>query len=169
MKKKQLRERIEYIMRIKKIESVSDIVPLGSPLYQKVYRQLFNNKDADITYDVLLSILEKYPDISSDYLIRGEGTWDRRTNIVTTHKQDIHVDGGQAAISQSGSATIDAPKEQQTSEPDIATMIRNNDLGGLVAIIMQQKDEIIRLKEQRIRDLEQSVRIADANIFPPVK
>lgn len=166
-----LRARVDKLLADKKVETVTDIVPYGDPLYQKVYRQLFNNKDSDITFDVLNAILVKFEDVSAEWLIRGEGL-DTRAKVVIpppAHHQEIHIDGGQAAISQSGTATIDAPKEPTASEPDIATMINNNDLGGLVAIIMKQKDEILRLTNQRLEDLERYARIADSQLFPPVK
>lgn len=169
-KEEELRkERVLYVLNKKGIKTAKDIAAAGSAIYMNVYKQLFSNEGRAVSTDVIAFILGKYPDVSADYLMRGEGGWERKTHIVTTTKQEIHVDGGQAAITQSGEAKVEAPKDTTPKEQDIATMIRNNDLGGLVAIIMQQKDEIIRLKEQRIRDLEQSVRIADTQLFPPVK
>lgn len=169
-KEEELRkERVQFILAQKGVKTAKDVVSAGDPSYMNIYKQLFSNEARAVSSDVIAYLLEKYPDVSADYIMRGEGTWERKTHIVTTHKQDIHVEGGQAAITQSGEAKVEAPKDTTPKEYDIATMIRNNDLGGLVAIIMQQKDEIISLKEQRIADLEQSVRIADSQLFPPVK
>lgn len=171
-KEEELRkERVINILNIKGIKSAKDIAVTGSAMYMNIYKQLFSNEGRAISLDVIAFLCDKFPDISADYLVRGEGTWER-TKIVTPpqHRQDIHLaEGATAAISQSGTASVEAQKDTTPKEPDIAQIIRDNDLGGLVAIIMQQKDEIIRLKEQRIRDLETSVRIADANLFPPVK
>lgn len=164
------KDRILYALKQVGVEDIKDLnLVHNSPEYAMVYRQLFGGKSS-ITLELIAFITKLYPQISMEYMISGIGLWERN-KIVTPpqHRQDIHLDAGAtAAITQSGEARIEAPKEE-TKEPDIATMIRNNDLGGLVAIIMQQKDEIIRLKEQRIHDLETSVRIADANLFPPVK
>lgn len=145
MKKKQLRDRIEYLMKVKGISSVSDIVPLGDSLYQKVYRQLFNNKESDITYDVLLVVLEKYPDVSADWLIRGEGVWER-TKIVTppTHRQDIHIEGGPAAISQSGEVRFDGDEESQQEA---------------MSSIIEEKDKIIASLQHDIEVLKEAIRV----------
>lgn len=148
MKKKELRNRIEHILSEKKVNGATDIVPLGHPIYQKVYRQLFNNKDADITFDVLDAILEKFPELSSEYLVRGEGLIDR-TKIVTPpqHRQDIHIaEGASAAISQYGPASIpDEPIGQAT-----------------FSALLEEKDNRIAELESDIKVLKDAIRVLSA-------
>lgn len=168
------RERLLYVLKEKGVKSASDIVDTGHPEYFNIYKQLFSDGVKTLSLNVISTVLEKFPDVSSDYIMLGWGSWERKTHIVTTHKQDIHVEGGQAAISQSGEAKIEAIESGEDSKElftnaDIAKWVSEGNVGALVGVILNQKDEIIRLKEQRIRDLEHSVLLADANLFPPVK
>lgn len=146
MKKEELRERVEFFIHGKKIESATDIVSMSHPLYQKVYRQLFNNKKADITFDVMDVMLEKFPELSAEWLYRGEGLMER-TKIVTppTHRQDIHIaEGASAAISQTGSASID------NGEP-----IGSESFSAL----LNEKDEIIQKLQHNIDILKDAIRV----------
>lgn len=166
-----IRDRIQKVLRD---HNDASIYSLAKTANERTNMQRQINGDVTVSVQTLKRVVEAFPETSMHWLVTGEGSQER-TKIVTTptqHHQDIHLDAGAtAAISQSGDAKVEAQaqKEEQKSEPDIADMIRNNDLGGLVSIIMRQKDEILRLTNQRLEDLERYARIADANLFPPVK
>lgn len=176
------KERILYALKQVGIDNINQLgEDHGGKMYAKLYRQLFSQQDYGVTLEVVEYIIDRFPQISAYFIINGEGPWER-TKIVTppTHRQDIHIDSGAtAAISQTGTASVDAtdaptdkevaPDKELFSPADIAKWVSEQNVGALVGVILSQKDEIIRLKEQRIADLEQSVRIADSQLFKPIK
>ena len=66
----QVRERIARL-RNEKGFSENGLADGDSPTQRKLNRQL--SRGAAITLDTLLLILEKYPDVSAEWLLRGEG------------------------------------------------------------------------------------------------
>lgn len=139
------RSRIETVLAKKGVKSAKDIAIAGSPIYMNIYKQLFSEGVKTLSTDVIAYILEKFPDISADYIMRGEGPWER-TKIVTppTHRQDIHIEGGTAAISQSGSATV---------EPD--EPIGHESLTDLI----EEKDKIIASLQHDLAVLKEAIRV----------
>lgn len=159
-----LRDRIELVKREYGLHTATDLVDThGTPIYQKVYRQLFSGQNCDITFDVLSVIMDKFDDLSSEWLVRGEGQMKRQTAPVIVHRQDIHSDGAPIAISQIGTAKVeDTKKEQQpeaTAPVNVDEMFRNQDWSLVVSLIHQHDRELLELKDQRIADLEKELEL----------
>lgn len=140
------KERILYALKQVGVENINQFgEDHGSKMYAKLYRQLFSQQDYGVTLEVVEYVLERYPNISAYYIISGEGPWER-TKIVTppTHRQDIHIEGGTAAISQSGSATVE-PDEPIGQE-------------SLTALI-EEKDKIIASLQHDLAVLKEAIRV----------
>lgn len=155
------KDRILFVLKEKGIKSASEITDSTDKMYHNIYKQLFSDNVKNISSDMIAYILEKFPDISADYVIRGEGSWERKTHIVTTTKQEIHSDGAPIAITQAGDANVQAQKKEQAPEApapvDIDKMFRDKDWNMVVSLIRQHDQEIIALKDQRIAELEQEL------------
>lgn len=146
------KSRILNALRIAGITELTQICPRTHKMYAKLYRQLWTEDSkiqAQISFDTAEYILEHLPDISADYIMRAEGPV-KRTIIYTppTHRQDIHLEGGTAAISQNGNASIGNTTDTYTSVPaeTLVRIIKENDMIGMVSILMRQQGEIARLR-----------------------
>lgn len=67
---KQVRERIKHLQNEKGFTE-NGLAGGDIPTQKRLNRQL--SHDAAITLDTLLRILDKYPDVSADWLLRGSG------------------------------------------------------------------------------------------------
>lgn len=113
----------------------------------KMTRQI--NGQVKVSMETVNRILERFPDVSAEWLLRGEGLMDR-THIVMPqqHRQDIHIEGSaRAAISQSGSATIE-PDEPIGQESLID--------------LLNEKDARIAQLEKDLDTLKDAIRVLSA-------
>lgn len=158
-----IKDRILFVFSQYDVKNASDVSDYGTEIHQKLYKQLFSNYSKGISTDVITYILEKYPEVSADYLLRGEGTWKRNNAPVVIHRQDIHSDGAPVAVSQHGTANVnDTKKEQQpeaTAPVNVAEMFRNQDWSMVVSLLQQHDRELLALKDQRIADLEKELEL----------
>lgn len=146
------KSRILNALRMSGITELTQICPRTHKMYPKLYRQLWTEDtkiQAQLSFDTAEFVLEQLPEISADYIMRAEGPI-KRTVIYTppTHRQDIHLEGGTAAISQNGDASIGGVADAYTSVPaeTLVRIIQNNDMVGMVSILMRQQGEIARLR-----------------------
>lgn len=143
------RARVLDVLKFKGVKSAKDLAVAGSSIYMNIYKQLFSDGVKTLSMDVVSYILEKFPDVSSDYIMRGEGTWDR-THIVTpaTHRQDIHIsDGARVAISQLGNSQYE---EEPIGHESLSSLLEEKDkeIAKLKADIATLKDAIRVLSAQ---------------------
>lgn len=112
-----------------------------------ITRQL--NGQVKVSMETVNRILECFPEISAEYIMRGEGTYERTKIVVPPqHRQDIHLaEGARAAISQSGTATIDA------DEP-----LGHESLSAL----LEEKDKIIAELQHDKEILKEAIRVLSA-------
>ena len=110
-----IRDRIQKVL---KDHNDASIYSLAKTSNERTNMQRQINGDVTVSVSTIQRVLEAFPETSALWLLTGEGLQER-TRIVTPpqHIQDIHLDAGaRAAISQSGSATIepDEPIGQQS-------------------------------------------------------
>lgn len=136
------KDRLLQILSIKGVKSAKDLATTGTSLYMNIYKQLFSDIDRSVSADVIAHILEQFPDVSADYIMRGEGPLER-TKIVTPpqHRQDIHIAGGaKAAISQTGTATIE--QDEPIGQESLSSLLEEKD-----RIIAELQCDIAVLKD----------------------
>ncbi len=138
-------DRIKNVLADKKI-TITSIARTNTERVN-ITRQL--NGQVKVSMETVNRVLDFFPDVSAEYLMRGEGLQER-TKIVTppTQRQDIHIsDGARAAISQSGSARI---------EPD--EPIGQESLMDL----LDEKDARIAKLEKDLDTLKDAIRVLSA-------
>lgn len=170
-----IRDRIQKVLRD---HNDASIYSLAKTANERTNMQRQINGDVTVSVQTLKRVVEAFPETSMHWLVTGEGSQER-TKIVTPpqHRQDIHLaEGATAAISQNGEAKVEqpTPKEEPKSDElftpsDLARMMREQDVAGLVSIILQQKDEIIRIQREHITSMRAEMQFVDKTIFPPVK
>lgn len=110
-----------------------------------ITRQL--NGHTKVSLETVNRLLEHFPDISSEYIMRGKGEQER-TRIINApaQHQDIHVsEGGNASITQSGVAHL---------------VVNDEPLGNeSLAALLVEKDERIAELEKNISVLKETIRI----------
>ena len=74
---KMLKERLRFIFSVKKIK-IADITETKSEAVM-LSRQLGEN-DATVPFRTLHKVLYAYPDVDANWLILGEGTWQKTTD-----------------------------------------------------------------------------------------
>ena len=162
-----VKERILFALKSLGVEKAADFAEYGTNIYASLYKQLFSNYSKGVSTEVLSYVLEKFPEISADYIIRGEGTWKRSDNSSQTNHQEIHSDGAPIAVSQNGPAVVeDTKKEQAPEEPariDVVKMFDSNDWGMVVSLIQQHNREIIALKDKQMADMQKEIDMLHTN------
>ena len=74
---KMLKERLRFIFSVKKIK-IADLTETKSEAVM-LSRQLGEN-DATVPFRTLHKVLYAYPDVDANWLILGEGTWQKTTD-----------------------------------------------------------------------------------------
>ena len=80
-----VKQRIKSILRAKKIQ-----IPVLSEGDENLRRTLFRqiNEDTTLSVSTAVFILEKFPDVSAEWLLRGEGDMFKHTNHATIQTQN---------------------------------------------------------------------------------
>lgn len=73
-----VRQRIKEIFKVKNI-SMTAFAGTGSSLQLRLSRQL--NRGASITLDTVLTILDRFPEVSAEWLLRGRGEMFEEQNM----------------------------------------------------------------------------------------
>ena len=75
-----VKQRIKSILRAKKIQ-----IPVLSEGDENLRRTLFRqiNEDTALTISTVVFILDKFPDVSAEWLLRGQGEMFKHTNHAT--------------------------------------------------------------------------------------
>lgn len=93
-----VKERIKEVLHYKKI-TLSGFAGDNNALQKKLSRQI--NLGGGLTFETISAILERYPDISAEWLLRGNGEM---------HKASAHADTNQ--ISEVGESYLKLIKTQ---------------------------------------------------------
>ena len=80
-----VKQRIKSILRAKKIQ-----IPVLSEGDENLRRTLFRqiNEDTTLSVSTAVFILEKFPDVSAEWLLRGEGDMFKHTKYATIQTQN---------------------------------------------------------------------------------
>lgn len=80
-----VKQRIKSILRAKKIQ-----IPVLSEGDENLRRTLFRqiNEDTALTISTVVFILDKFPDVSAEWLVRGQGDMFKHTNHATIQTQN---------------------------------------------------------------------------------
>ena len=133
---KMLKERLRFIFGVKKIK-IADITETKSEAVM-LSRQLGEN-DATVPFRTLHKVLYAYPDVDANWLILGEGTWQKTTEHPQIFNQQHYEmqqngDNNKGNINV-GSSSISLPVQKLLDEKDtrIAELERiNNTLQNVV-------------------------------------
>lgn len=142
-----IQDRYKSVLREHGISIAKFAEEYGEAMRAKINRQI--NGNTTLTFDVVDLLLTKFPEVSAEWLTRGEGLQER-TRIITqpTNRQEIHLaDGARAAISQSGSANME-PDEPIGQES--------------IASLLEEKDKLIASLQHDISILKDTIRILSA-------
>ena len=147
------RERIKFCIE-NSGKSVSMIAGgHGSPMQTKMSRQIYN--DTMLTFDVIFHVLQTFPDVSAEWLIRGEGEMDK-SNHFSHH---VHVEGGGSAFINEHSV-IGTQKSEPIIIPskyELEKLMRSP--GGLFSIraIFDANDDAIAQRDSLINTLRAQI------------
>lgn len=119
-----VRQRIKSVLSYKNT-SMTKLAGNGTPMQLKLSRQI--NKGSSITFDVIYFILQSFPDVSAEWLIRGKGTM-----LCGEESKSIHID-----MHKDGNVTGNGNNVGNTT-----TNEGNEDL---LSIIKQQQKQISEL------------------------
>lgn len=124
----ELRKRLQYILSIKGY-SINKLASGVTNLSVKLNNQI--NKSTTISAETIGLVLEKFPDISAEWLIRGEG--DPHKDSEDTIINNAHTHNGHA--NAGGTQTINEASTQLLMEKDARIVLLE------ARIIELQKDK----------------------------
>ena len=147
------RERIKFC-----IESSGKSVSMiaggnGSPMQTKMSRQIYN--DTMLTFDVIFHVLQAFPEVSAEWLIRGEGQMDK-SNHFAPH---VHVVGGGSAFINEHSV-IGTQKSDPIiipSKDELEKLIRSPEGFFSIRTIFDAKDDAIAQRDALINTLRDQI------------
>ena len=147
------RERIKFCIE-NSGKSVSMIAGgHGSPMQTKMSRQIYN--DTMLTFDVIFHVLQAFPEVSAEWLIRGEGQMDK-SNHFAPH---VHVVGGGSAFINEHSV-IGTQKSDPIiipSKDELESLMRSPDGFFSIRTIFDAKDDAIAQRDALINTLRAQI------------
>lgn len=136
-----LKERIRHLLTFKR-ETVADLADTET-LRVRYRRQI--NGEASVPVTTLMLILERYHDISADWLLMGEGSM-RKADHIAPHIYNTHNEANGSSAGGSifvGSSTIPYPVQALLDEKDkrIAELEADKkQLQGILTIFTRQAE-----------------------------
>ena len=145
---KMLKERIRHLLTFKR-ETIADWAD-NETLRVRYRRQV--NGDASVPYSTLVLILERYHDISADWLVMGEGSIHKADHVgshIHNTTNEVHDSraGGSIYV---GTQTIPYPVQALLDEKDkrIAELEKDKQqLQGLLAVFTRQAETVAQKKK----------------------
>ena len=113
---KMLKERLRFIFGVKKIK-IADLTETKSEAVM-LSRQLGEN-DATVPYRTLHKVLYTYPDVDANWLMLGEGSWQKTADRPQIFNTKNEVNGSKAGGDINvGTQTIPYPVKSRLDEKD---------------------------------------------------
>ena len=145
-------DRIKYVLSEKQI-SVAEIA--GSETQRiKFSRQL--NGHNGLTLPVVVKVLDRFPDVSAEWLIRGEGQMDK-SNHFAPH---VHVAGGGSAFINEHGVNIGTQKSDPLiipSKDELENLMRSPEGFFSIRTIFDAKDDAIAQRDAIIHTLRDQI------------
>ena len=145
-------DRIKYVLSEKQM-SVAELA--GSETQRiKFSRQL--NGHNGLTLPVVVKVLDRFPDISAEWLIRGEGQMDK-SNHFAPH---VHVAGGGSAFINEHGVNIGTQKSDPIiipSKDELEKLMRSPEGFFSIRTIFDAKDDAIAQRDAIIHTLRDQI------------
>lgn len=145
-------DRIKYVLSEKQI-SVAELA--GSETQRiKFSRQL--NGHNGLTLPVVVKVLDRFPDVSAEWLIRGEGQMDK-SNHFAPH---VHVAGGGSAFINEHGVNIGTQKSDPLiipSKDELENLMRSPEGFFSIRTIFDAKDDAIAQRDAIIHTLRDQI------------
>ena len=145
-------DRIKYVLSEKQI-SVAEIA--GSETQRiKFSRQL--NGHNGLTLPVVVKVLDRFPEVSAEWLIRGEGEMDK-SNHFAPH---VHVAGGGSAFINEHGVNIGTQKSDPIIIPtkdELENLMRSPEGFFSIRTIFDAKDDAIAQRDAIIHTLRDQI------------
>lgn len=145
-------DRIKYVLSEKQI-SVAELA--GSETQRiKFSRQL--NGHNGLTLPVVVKVLDRFPDVSAEWLIRGEGQMDK-SNHFAPH---VHVAGGGSAFINEHGVNIGTQKSDPLiipSKDELEKLLRSPEGFFSIRTIFDAKDDAIAQRDAIIHTLRDQI------------
>ena len=126
----------------------------GTNMQTKMSRQI--NFDTMLTFDVIYHILQTFPDVSAEWLIRGEGEMDK-SNHFAPH---VHVAGGGSAFINEHGVNIGTQKSDPIiipSQYELEKLLRSPEGFFSIRTIFDAKDDAIAQRDAIIHTLRDQI------------
>ena len=145
-------DRIKYVLSEKQT-SVAELA--GSETQRiKFSRQL--NGHNGLTLPVVVKVLDRFPDVSAEWLIRGEGEMDK-SNHFAPH---VHVAGGGSAFINEHGVNIGTQKSDPLiipSKDELENLMRSPEGFFSIRTIFDAKDDAIAQRDAIIHTLRDQI------------
>ena len=145
-------DRIKYVLSEKQM-SVAELA--GSETQRiKFSRQL--NGHNSLTLPVVVKVLDRFPDVSAEWLIRGEGQMDK-SNHFAPH---VHVAGGGSAFINEHGVNIGTQKSDPIiipSKDELEKLMRSPEGFFSIRTIFDAKDDAIAQRDSIIHTLRDQI------------
>ena len=145
-------DRIKYVLSEKQM-SVAELA--GSETQRiKFSRQL--NGHNGLTLPVVVKVLDRFPDVSAEWLIRGEGQMDK-SNHFAPH---VHVAGGGSAFINEHGVNIGTQKSDPIiipSQYELEKLLRSPEGFFSIRTIFDAKDDAIAQRDAIIHTLRDQI------------
>ena len=145
-------DRIKYVLSEKQM-SVAELA--GSETQRiKFSRQL--NGHNGLTLPVVVKVLDRFPDVSAEWLIRGEGKMDK-SNHFAPH---VHVAGGGSAFINEHGVNIGTQKSNPLiipSKDELENLMRSPEGFFSIRTIFDAKDDAIAQRDAIIHTLRDQI------------
>ena len=145
-------DRIKYVLSEKQM-SVAELA--GSETQRiKFSRQL--NGHNGLTLPVVVKVLDRFPDVSAEWLIRGEGQMDK-SNHFAPH---VHVAGGGSAFINEHGVNIGTQKSDPLiipSKDELENLLRSPEGFFSIRTIFDAKDDAISQRDAIIHTLRDQI------------
>ena len=145
-------DRIKYVLSEKQM-SVAELA--GSETQRiKFSRQL--NGHNGLTLPVVVKVLDRFPDVSAEWLIRGEGQMDK-SNHFAPH---VHVAGGGSAFINEHGVNIGTQKSDPIIIPtkdELEKLMRSPEGFFSIRTIFDAKDDAIAQRDSIIHTLRDQI------------
>ena len=126
----------------------------GSPMQTKMSRQI--NFNTMLTFDVIYHVLQLFPEVSAEWLIRGEGQMDK-SNHFAPH---VHVAGGGSAFINEHGVNIGTQKSDPLiipSQYELDRLMRSPEGFFSIRTIFDAKDDAIAQRDAIIHTLRDQI------------
>lgn len=126
----------------------------GTNMQTKMSRQI--NFDTMLTFDVIYHVLQLFPDVSAEWLIRGEGQMDK-SNHFAPH---VHVAGGGSAFINEHGVNIGTQKSDPIiipSKDELENLMRSPEGFFSIRTIFDAKDDAIAQRDSIIHTLRDQI------------